>query len=363
MKILIYTDPHWSQTSSIVNQRGVKYTKRLENLITSVSWAEELSKTHQCDAVMCLGDFFDTSSLNSEELTALQEVKWNLDLPHYFLVGNHEISRKTEYNENRDKINYSSTKALEKNGFTIVDKPARMLVDASTSIYFIPYILERDRLSLEEYINHLTKDSPTDKNIVLSHNDIQGIRYGMFESKEGFTLEEIEKLSTLYINGHLHNSSFLNKDDTILNLGNLTGQNFSEDAYRYAHYAAILDTETLELIFFENPHAYNFYKLEINKKEEFIKLNNLKNNAVLSIRCIEDLVIELKDVIKAYPNIVASRVITFRDTAEATLESKEGVSLAGMDYIKKFSDFILQNLGDSKIVREELSHISKGGAQ
>ena len=67
---------------------------------------------------------------------------------------------------------------------------------------------------------------------------------GPFISKTGFTIEDIENNCDLFINGHLHNGMKIT--NKIINLVNLTGQNFSEDALRYEHKIMILDTHTLE---------------------------------------------------------------------------------------------------------------------
>ncbi len=71
MKVCFYTDVHWSQNSSIVRSRGEKYSTRLENLIKSVNWAERLAFDCGCSAVICGGDFFDSTELNCEEISAL----------------------------------------------------------------------------------------------------------------------------------------------------------------------------------------------------------------------------------------------------------------------------------------------------
>ena len=92
MKMLLYADPHWSVTSSIVRGRGEKYSVRLENLIASIQWVENLAEKLGCEVVICLGDFFDTAQLNSEEISALGEIRW-AHAKHYFLAGNHEMGR------------------------------------------------------------------------------------------------------------------------------------------------------------------------------------------------------------------------------------------------------------------------------
>ena len=68
-KALIYSDCHFSQYSSIIRSRGEKYSTRLHNLINSISWAEKLADSENCDEVFCLGETFD---LNKEKLTSLE---------------------------------------------------------------------------------------------------------------------------------------------------------------------------------------------------------------------------------------------------------------------------------------------------
>ena len=88
MKIGIIGYIHFSEYSYILRTAGRKYSTRLENCIESINWAEEV--TSDCYMTIYLGDFFDKSSLNASELTALSEIEWN-KTQHYFLVGNHEL--------------------------------------------------------------------------------------------------------------------------------------------------------------------------------------------------------------------------------------------------------------------------------
>ena len=61
MRVAIFGDVHWSQNSSIVRSHGSEYSVRLENLIRSMNWMEHCAFDHGCQAIICLGDFFDES--------------------------------------------------------------------------------------------------------------------------------------------------------------------------------------------------------------------------------------------------------------------------------------------------------------
>ena len=74
MKLCIFTDNHWTQSSSIIRKRENKYSQRLENQIQSLNWVVKVAKETCCDRILCLGDFFDKAVLNSEEMTALNEL-------------------------------------------------------------------------------------------------------------------------------------------------------------------------------------------------------------------------------------------------------------------------------------------------
>ena len=59
MKIMIHSDNHWTEKSSIINSFGYRYSKRLEQLIKSINWAFDTAKAYGCKATICCGDFFD----------------------------------------------------------------------------------------------------------------------------------------------------------------------------------------------------------------------------------------------------------------------------------------------------------------
>lgn len=343
MKYLLYTDVHWCENSSSIQSRGNKFSTRLEYLIKSVNWAEQQAIENTCDAIICLGDFFDRSDIKPEEATALQKIDW-VNLPHYFIVGNHEASNKS--------LEFNSVEILRKlPNFNIITKPTAF----GDNMLFLPYIKENEITSLKEYWDEVF-DKPTDKRIIFSHNSVKGIQMGPVISKEGIEMEEIDSFCTMFINGHLHNGLKFSKKG--INLGNLTGQNFGEDATRYSHNAFILDTDTNSLESIENPYAFNFYKFDVNNDSDLNRLKNLKNNAVVSVKCNEKFVNETREILESQ-NVVASRILTTRDIIYSDMNKIEELVDMQTSHLVKFIKFVKETLDNTEVLNQELEEICK----
>ena len=340
MKILIYGDNHFSQYSSIVRRNGEKYSLRLENEIKSVNWAERLSENEGCDMIVVLGDFFDSSNLNSMELTALHEIKWAKQ-PHKFLVGNHELGLRN--------LQISSAHILNMvPNVEIIDSPKTEFDTLfNVQLCYIPYIFEDDRKSIEDYINTPFSDC---RRVIFSHNDIKGIQMGAFISKAGFEIPDIEKNCDLYINGHLHNGSKVS--NKIINCGNLTGQNFGEDAFKYDHVALVLDTSNFQIAVFENPYALNFYKIDFLTG---IHKLDIKNNSVLSVICNDEDVDNIRKELDSDDRIIEYKLTVHRNISNIKIDNNIVVT----DHLKMFSDFIVNNMENTDIVAEELTEVCK----
>lgn len=332
MNILIVGDVHWSQFSSIVRTKENIFSTRLENLINSVNWVEECSKNGKCEYTIYLGDFFDKSEINSEEISALSEINWNEDTKHIFLCGNHEMG---------DKFHHSSSLKLFSlvPNCEVIDKPTYFIDEyENTCFVFLPYMLEENRISIDDFLNDV--DNPR-KTYIFSHNDLQ-IQYGQYKSVNGYTIEEIERNCDCCFNGHLHNREFVT--DKIENVGNLTGQNFSEDAEKYKHGIDVLDTVNGNVFFFENPYAFNFYKIT--------KIIPLKDHAVVSATCYEDEYDTIKENLDA--NAECYRIQITRKVEE---NKQEVCDIPKVNHSEKFRNYVLNNIGNDDLVKSELEEI------
>lgn len=341
MRLFIVGDVHWSEYSSILRGQGTAYSVRLESLIKTIDWCEKTAVEQWCDRIVYLGDFFDKPTLNDREISALSDVLWNKSIPHDFLVGNHESSV--------SGLRFSSTRMLEREEFSVRDVPSAEEW-GDVQLCFLPYVTEDDRKPLGEYF-----PAADGKRVVLSHNDIKGISFGRIESKTGFSIEEIERNSDLYVNGHLHNGSWVTK--RILNLGNITGQNFGEDAYRYEHHAAVLDTETLSVELIANPYALNFEQIDVKSQGDIDGLSLRKDNMVVNFRCADGLISGLKEKLMRFGKgrLIESRVTSVKEQSGG--KGREAPKLDAIDGDGKFSEFMLDRLGDSETVRQEIMEV------
>lgn len=341
MKILLFADLHMCPRASIINKWGTKYPSRLENCIASVNWLEQLAKDRGCEYIINLGDFFDRPDLNSETITACNDINWS-DIMHYSLVGNHDASTSS--------LVFNSTNAFLSDRHQVITEPKVLPLD-DCFICFLPYIVECDRKPLEEYFKKLKEARPV---IILSHNDISGIQLGPVMSKTGFSIEEIEANCDLFLNGHLHNGQAISKK--VINLGNLTGKDFGEDASKHSHTVAILDTKTLEIEYIENPYAYNFYKIQIDSEADLRYLENLKNQAVVSVKCDSSLADKVKQRISELSNILESRIILIKKFEEATETTELDLSV---DHLARFIECCKANIELTTMLDEELSEVCK----
>lgn len=196
------------------------------------------------------------------------------------------------------------------------------------------------------------------KNIVFAHEDIAGLQYGKFLSQSGFDIKEIVDNCDLFINGHLHNSQFL-CNNKILLVGNLTGQNFNEDAFKYSHNAYIISVEDSGDVYldtYENPYAMNFYHLRIDKPEDLNIFEKLKNNGVLSISCNSDLIDDLNKVLKKKKTIIDYKINTYYKNQEQ-ISNDELFKVE--NHFKQFIDFAQKRLEPSSILSDELSRLNR----
>ena len=341
MKILLFADLHMCPRASIINKWGTLYPIRLENCINSMNWLERTAVETGCDCIISLGDFFDKPDLTSETITASKDILWS-SLKHYHLVGNHDASNSS--------LEFNSVNSLRCENQQIVSEP--LVIDlGDCELCFLPYIVDYDRKPLIEYFSEKTDK----RRVILSHNDIMGIQLGPIISKTGFSIEEIESNCDLFINGHLHNGQKIS--NKIINLGNLTGKDFGENAAKYEHKIAILDTKTLDLTFIENPHAFNFYKIQIDSENDLKLLQSLKNNAVVSLKCNNTILEATRLTLETLKDkVIESRIIIIKNQEMSDDTTTLDLSV---DHLARFIECCKTTIENTSLLDEELAEICK----
>ena len=355
MKILLYTDNHYSENSSVIDWQGKKFSARIENQIQSLNWVEELAISKGCDSVICLGDFFDKPFLNDEEISGLRDIKWN-NLPHYFLIGNHESTVVD--------LRYSATKILENDDNRFIVYKPTYIKKGEFYLLFIPYYLPNELKSIEEYAKEAgIENVDKDKIIILSHNDVYGTEFvSGINSTSGIKLSDIERNCQLFLNGHIHSKQKICKNG--YNIGNLTGKNYTENSFTDNHCATLLTLEegkaTIEFI--ENPYAFNFYTLHLNSEEDLKIFDKIKSNSNVRVNCPLRLRDEVVKIIDNNSKIVSHRII---DIVDRSLNKSDDPGemieeITQESYMVKFRNFCLdksENVDD--LFREELEEILK----
>ena len=85
-------------------------------------------------------------------------------------------------------------------------------------------------------------------------------------------------------------------------------------------------------------------------------LNSLKSNAVVSIKCTQNLVEKTKQKIESLFNIAEARVILFKEFNDITKNVELNLTV---DHLTRFIECCKSNIDNSVILEEELSEICK----
>jgi hypothetical protein len=221
---------------------------------------------------------------------------------------------------------------------------------------FLPYVLDSSNKTIGDFFG----PKAAKNRIIISHNDIKDVQYGQFLSTEGFSVTDIENNCDLFINGHIHHCAYVT--NKIINGGNLTGQNFTEDATKFKHCALIVDLNTLEVSFFINPYAYNFYKLDLTDVYDVEQLerdlSELSDNAVLTMKFNDKFVVDAR--IWLEQNKERLSIAEYRVLVEYSKEDAVEVAptiVNEVDHLSQFETFVLTEVGNTAIIREELKEV------
>ena len=327
-KLGIYADAHFSLNSSVVVGSKNSLSGRLTYLVESFEWMYKLFQQHGVETIIDLGDLADSYNLRAEEITAISKaLSANPGIGEIHILGNHERLSKS------GKINSVEFLSNIPDHWLITDVSQEDV--CGVDVTFIPYGIYEDGC-----FDDLKKTS-----IAFSHIDIFGADTGGWSLKSGLSPDYIAKRFKLTLNGHIHNGSWVIKDK-ILNVGSISGQNFSSKILNWKPSVVILDTETLNVEFFENPYALNFYTQSFQTVSDVVKfVNGLKGERnVLQVKVPLSISDDVKEVLGKSDAVLASRLNINVDSRELdgidhgeieTLSSVEGGFSKLADYINE----------------------------
>jgi DNA repair exonuclease SbcCD nuclease subunit len=348
-KLLLYADPHICTNSSVIRSRGDKYSTRLEYLKKTFDWINETAKVQNCERIICLGDLFDSCNLTAEEITAVQD--FNL-AEHYFIVGNHDSNKKD--------LSYNAVNIFKPNH--VITTPTTLFL--WQNIFLLPYTNEPKKEDFTK-IKEITAALENNTTIILSHNDLKGVNYGGYISEFGYDLEDINNNCSLFINGHIHNGSWVN--NKILNLGSVTGLNFSNNCLQnnWKPSIAILDTETLKVELIENPYAFLFYTVQLKSKEEidnFIDTLQFDRPNVVSMKVPSSLGDYAKEVQEFNSDLfLYCRIVLDYSDQKVIVNTETENHFTSLNHYDKLKQFVAQKFDTNsinyKIMMEEIEGI------
>lgn len=333
--ILLYADPHFASTSSVLRKRGERFSARLEGLIKTINWINALSGQYNAD-IYCLGDLFDRSNLTAEEITAVKQCDFS---KHTVILGNHEIM-------GREDVFTTVFAAQPK---SVINQPCKQ-----GDIGFLPYCPHTHMWDLQ---------AVQGCKVLLSHVDITGIQNGTYFSKVGYEVTQLTECANLVINGHLHTRNWV-IPNKLLNLGACVGMNFSSTHEESKPAVMLLNMDTMEYKFFENPYSPLFFKHAFTKQEDVVKfLDSLQGSLnVISLKVPDTIIKDIRNLIDTTyaDKIYYSRIepdYSFSNF-EAAAHSQELPKLEIMDGMESLKKFVLEKFDKDntnlKVMLEEI---------
>ena len=348
MKIGIYTDCHFSKSSSIlVGSSSNKYSMRLDYLIKSFKWMYDLFEKNEVYNIFNLGDLISSDILDSETNSALSEaLSYSKGTQEYWLIGNHEKkSRDSKFHSLSLIKRYPNIKIID--DFETIDLGSlKVLMKSFTS----------SEHSLEEFQNECK--SVKDRSIVMTHQVYKDMIPGMI----GYDLDYKEIIKNKNIlnifNGHIHSAR---DEDCYCQVGSMSGMSFGDDYSRFFPSVVIYDCETNIYERYVNPHATLFYTLDnvdsidkfTNKLGELPKLHKLLRIRI-PISFKEEFMNYLNENSKILDNnkIISYRLKLINNIVDNDVDLESKLSVQNRSVIDSLKDFT--NKSDTPYSKEDM---------
>ena len=320
MKVAIITDQHFGARGDSI--QCLDYYEKFYSEIFFPK-LEEYGIKH----ILILGDTFDRRKfINFNTLARAKrmffEVAYDNDMFITMIAGNHDT-----YYKNTNQVNSLDLLLREYSNITILESPVR-LPFGSKEYLFVPWMCAENE-------EHILQELKTPADLCLGHFEIDG--FDMFlgtKNHGGLNRTHLSNFE-MVLTGHFHHRS---TDDNIYYLGSPYGFTWSDhNDPRGFH---ILDTETHELTFIENPNII-FHKIYYDdKKDQKLKPSDYRKS------CVKVIVVNKTNYVKfdkfidgLYDNEVLELTIE-DDLSEYDAAVNESDEVDIEDTLTMLSDFI-----------------------
>jgi DNA repair exonuclease SbcCD nuclease subunit len=259
MKIAIITDTHFGARND--SSAFDEFFKKFYQDIFFPYLEEKQIKT-----VFHLGDVFDRRKyINFNTLRSCKKYFFEplkqMGVDMYVIPGNHDT-----YYKNTNDVNSLDLLLREYDNIHIVEAPTKMKFDAR-EFTFIPWLCADNYQETLDAIK-----MPGD--ICLGHFELDGFDMFRGVKNDGGMDRKLLQHYSMVLTGHFHHRS---TDDNVYYLGSPYGMTWSDyDDVRGFH---VLETETRDLSFIENPHKI-FHKIYYDDRKSTIDASEFKKCCV-----------------------------------------------------------------------------------
>ena len=238
MRLAMFTDIHFGARSNS--------DQHLQDCLDYIDWFCDLVKREKATHIAFLGDFFESrNAINVRTLKAASTAcrKLNaLGIPNFFLVGNHDL-----YHRSHRAI-FSTDQFKDQKNFVIVNEP----LEITPEIFATPFLFKDEYPLLADQINSYK--------YVLGHFEFRNFVVSGSDRRLDTGPDASAFTGPKYLlTGHFHKRQ-LNKN--VIYIGNTFPTTYG-DAGDSERGAAMLETDTEELVFFNYDNAPLFYKTRL----------------------------------------------------------------------------------------------------
>lgn len=267
MKLLMFTDIHFGCRSNS--------DQHLQDCLDYIDWFCELAISEKATHIAFLGDWMENrNAINVRTLKYSQEAARRLnalDLPIFFIVGNHDL-----YHRSNRKI-FSTDPFSDLKNFQVISEP----VELTPEIFATPFLFKDEYPDLAKEINA--------HKYVLGHFEFRNF----VVTGQDRTLDHGPDASLFtgpkyLLSGHFHKRQV---SKNIVYIGNTFPTSFG-DAWDAERGAALLETDTEELCFFNYDNAPLFYKTRLSN----VLAGDIDFKGRGRVRCLLDTDIPYSDV-------------------------------------------------------------------